>query len=460
VQGNRLFGWALGLGVAALATAAQAQDLFDRQGQGRQSSGFTGEAYMGRDRLDLRVGGTIPASAGARSASIGLGATLEGDFACGKFDLRANLKNLMTKEAGKEMVGTLLGALESELMYNALVLACEASPTACQAFQHFRMNANALLKVGYDRCAAVEAGIQDGLQGAKAQAIKDCVDEKRRGGQTMDQALAACDQASAMRGLTGAKVTEFDLGRELQKAFNLNDLDARDLNSLLSKMRLTPSGVGGQVAADAVRQEFLRVQKEYTDAWAKAMQAKASDPKAPVDPEIAGKLQPQGSPAPLPDELAQIAQLPRQVQRVFIGRVASQAALLDLTQRVQDLERRLAAAAKLPQNDQGKVRLMEQELRDLRLQLNQIDELVTRQDRWNAALLGSSEAAELYRAKEAAQAYAAGQSRQEDSRIRGEFAPEWGGLKKPSDPTRGTTQGLGCPGRLGCDGSGQAGIGR
>lgn len=439
--------------VAALASGMPlgAQDLLDRSRRVGDAPGTVRTSvYPGRDRLDLRVGASFPTATieDRREARIGLEASFGSDFACGRFDLKANLKSLLTREAREDFLDTLIGAIESELLYNGLVLACEASPTACQAFQHFRVNANALLGIGYDRCQAVESGIRDGLQGAQARSIKDCLDEKEREGKTLDQALEACSRPQGMRGLGGGKVAVFDLGQELEKVLGLPAGEMRDLGTLLSQLRVRPDGVSGEVKAEAVLAEYARLEKAYREAWTRATEAAARNPEAALDAETAAKLQPPDAPGPLPVNVRDIAALPAAERAIYIRWLAGLAALQDLERRVQRIERYLAAATQVPQADEGTVRRMERELAALRMQMRHVDESVRREEAHNQALLEIIRAAEARQRDRASSSLARAKSTEETRRLEEESAPKYGAPRRPAPPPppgpSGSAAGRGC----------------
>lgn len=447
-RNKALFALGLALGILARPGAAGAQDIFTRGSSG--NSGATTHSYGGQDRLDLRVGASYPVgSADQKYARIGLQASIDGDFACGRFDIRANLKNLMTKEAGKEMSDALLGAVESELMYNALVLACETSPTACQAFQHFRVNANALLGVGYNRCQAIENGIQDGLQGARAKSIKDCVDQKRQQGITdPNEAMKACQNANSMSGLTGLPVKQFNLASELEKALGLPAGESQNLQRLLSSVNLTPKSASGAIQAEGVIQEYVRIENEYEQAWAVAIQQLAQNPGTPLDPDTAKKLQPENSPGPLPLNVQDIADLPPDHQGVFIRWIAGLMAMTTLEARVQKIERYLMAGAKIPTLDKGTVDGIEKELVSLRTQMRHVDEQVKRQDAQNQALLRVIQAAEALKRDRAASSLARSKEAADVKLMTDILAPKYGAPRRPAPPPppgpQGVRQGAGC----------------
>ncbi len=439
--------------LAAIAMTAGAQDLLQRaRGDDRPRVTAGGSSYQGLDRLDLRVGGSFPSAAsGDRGyARIGLSAGLDSDFACGKFDVRANLKSLVGKEAREDMLDTLIGAIESELLYNGLVLICEASPTACQAYQHFRVNANAMLGIGYDRCQAIESGVQDGIQSGQARSLKDCIARKQQEGKTLDQALAACDKASTVSGLTGSPVAEFSLGRELEKALNLPPGETRELQRFLSDLRVKPNSVSGEIKGEAVLEEYARVEREYQEAWRKAVESVQRHPEAPLDPETAAKLQPENSPGPLPVDVRDVAELPVDQRSIYIRWLAGLAALQTLEGKVQKVERYLVAATQIPQMDAGNVQRIEREITSLRTQLRHVDEYVRRQEAHNQALLTVIRAAEAQKRERAASSLARAKSSEQGARQESEYGLKFGALRRPPPPPppgqKGGTliQGKGC----------------
>ena len=146
-------------------------------------------------------------------ASVDLGAGL--DFACGSFDLKASFRSLFDRNVKEEFLGSALGALQGQLAGSALVLACYASPTVCDALKHYRASANAMLGMEFDACRSVELALGDVERQAQARAVKECLDGKARAGVPLDQAQRACAKASEIRGLEGRAVREIDLRKDL-----------------------------------------------------------------------------------------------------------------------------------------------------------------------------------------------------------------------------------------------------
>ncbi len=426
-----LFAGALVLAATAWPPETQAQDLFDRaraQAANSQKAG-SAQVYRNPDRMDLRLGATFPTGTVVRDQGygrLGFEGVFESDFACGKFDVKANLKSLVSKEARDEFLEALLGAVESELMYNALVLACETSPTACQAFQHSRVNANALLGIGYDRCAAIEAGIQDGLQAARAQSIKDCLNRKADQRIPLDEAQRACEKANDVSGLLGGRVAEFNLGQELVRAFKLEGVDARHAETLLSKLRYTPQGVKGEVQADAVLQEYAKIEKEIARAWLQATETAARNPNAQLDPEGEKAIAPTWTSGPLRIGLERIAALRPDVRRLRIELLSARAAAVEMTLRVQKLERYLAGAEILPQTSDERKKEIARERGLLRLQLGHMDEIVARKEAYNKDLLDALLHGEGTEHGQAAAQLGRGRSEDMDARMRREAAAPWG----------------------------------
>jgi hypothetical protein len=269
--------------------------------------------------------------------------------------------------------------------------------------------------------------VSDGLRGLKAKAIKDCVEAKRRDGMSMNEALAACENAETLQALDGSKVREIDLAEELKKALKLDDVDFKNLQELLSSVRLGTNGSKGEVQADGVLRKFDKLNDQYLAAWTEATAALAADSKKAPSDEQLRKLAPPGSAGGvLPDELREIAELPEHQRRVVLRVLASESALLYLTLEVQSIERRLAAARKDPRLDEARMRTWNQELEDLRLQLRHIEERIARQERFSAAFLRARDLARTSQSRHAAAAVADSQNAVEDAKKVDSIAPAFG----------------------------------
>ena len=434
------------LALFALASnIASAQDIFERARERSRSPSMDSSTYIGRDRIDLQM------SADLRSASfnqdrgtgrVGVGATLDFDFACGKFDVGASLRSLFSKNAREEYLGAIMGYIESELVRNALVLACEASPTICQALQHYRVTANAMLGMNYNRCQAIEQAVSDSLAKQRAEAIKACVDEKQRAGVPMDQALDQCQNSDKVRSLTGERVKEIDLIDELKKALNLSQEETASLTSLLgNRVKYTGQGGSGEIARDAVEQEYRRARDRYVEAWQSTVDAAARGNQ--VQAQTLAALVPPGSPPISPTELAELALLRPALRSVVIASIASQCAILELMRRAHEVERNIEAARKLPTANEELIKKLERERADLRAEIVRLTETHARQNDLNRTLLEATAVARNNVAFNAAAAMT--QPLLDERRIRvQEETQKWGGGTVNTQPGRSNTRGPGC----------------
>lgn len=385
--------WTLSILLGGCPAASFAQDLLQRAKNGLRIGSSAGtDSYRGRDRLDLALSGDLGAGIlqPQGEASLGLNASLDVDFACGRFDLNANLRSLFGKESREEFIKGILNYGLSQLAGSGLTLLCEASPTACQVFQHYRINANELLKVNYNWCQAIQQGVGSGLQQSQAAAIKACIDQKRQGGATMDQALAQCQQSNKMQGFGGVQVVNLSVLGELSRALGLSSADQKRVGLLLSDVMLSTAGASGQIRADVVPQAFLKRRNDYLSGWDDALSQAKNGPS--IAQSTLEALTPPGAPPLLPDEVQEISRLSPTRQRLYVSQMASSAALLSLTVDVHRLERLLQAGRKDPSIDQGFVKWLERELEDLRQQLDQMRELAAEQGRYQKALSEFSEA--------------------------------------------------------------------
>ncbi len=433
--------------VMVLATGATAQDFFERAREAaKQDSVRTRASYQGRERFDLALSADFPTAApqGDRgSGRIGVSAMVDSDFACGRFDVAASLRSLFSKNAREEFLGSVMGAIESELLRNALVLACEASPTLCQALQHYRISANAMLAMNYDRCRAVEQALGDALEKDRAGAIKACVEEKRKAGLPLDEALQACRAADRLRSLSGERVVDLDLIRELRGALNLTKEEETTLQNLIGdRIKYTARGGTGEIAKGAVEKEYRRVREKYEKSWLETLD-KSSKGEKPT-PECLAKLVPTGSPGVSPIEFAEISLLRPALRGVVIASLASQSALLELVRTVHEVERNIEAARKLPTAGEGLIRKLERERDDLRAEIARLSETHDRQNQLNRTLLEGLTVARQNTASNATSAL--NQFVLDERRFRvEEDTQKWGGGgPRASKGAQGGTAGPGC----------------
>lgn len=439
--------WAL-----AAPVPAEAQDLFQRATQSGRGPSAEMDGYRSRDRMDLRMGGDLlPEMARRRygTAELGVGGTLDVDFACGKFDINASLKSRFGKEARSEFVNGLVNYALSEITGSALTLLCEASPTACQVFQHTRINAGAMMKADYDWCAAVTQGVDTGLQSAQANAIKECLAEKQRQGMPVDEAKRACQAASVMRGFGGVKVAEIRIVDELVRALKLNAHDQKLAKEYLSDVGYSTRGATGTLRPSAVSEAFERRRQEKYGAWEQAFAEAAAT--GTLSPEVREKLGPKGARQMLVEDLRRVATLSRAQHGLFLWHMATEAAFFEVELEVANVERWLGTLRRDPQADRGTVEQVERQLADLHAEMAQLRQLRQAEEGWNRELLRMTET--LHRSaaeKRATEVYRAEANQKGDQVLR--ELPRLGALSTRPNPS--PAGGAGCCERP-ASGSGQ-----
>src|SRR4030095_1873327 len=137
------------------------------------------------------------------------------DFGCGGFALKASFRSVFTKNVKEEFLGAAMSAVQSELAGSALVLACYASPTVCDAGQHYRVSGHEMRGMELGGCRALEQSLEGVQRRSQARAIKECLDEKARRGVPLDEAQRAVRAAGRLRGLDGKPVKQIALHRDL-----------------------------------------------------------------------------------------------------------------------------------------------------------------------------------------------------------------------------------------------------
>lgn len=379
---------AISLILLFLSPAASAQDLFERFRRDEEAETITTSEYRGKDRLDLRLSADATQfrrSEESKSSRLGVSGYLDYDFACGRFDVRTNLQHLLSREAREDFLQDAVDALLAQMAHNSMVLICETSPTVCQALQHYRISANAMLGMQYDWCQAVESAVDDSIQSTRAKAIKDCIDEKRAQGKSLDEAREACETPDKIRGLDGRFVSEINLTDEIRRAFNLPKADEDILVQLISSLRYSPNGGEGEIQATAVLNRHQELVEKYGKAWENVIAAiherreLSADDLSALSPDKAGRIS--------PAEVADIAALPAARRDVVLRSVVSSAALFQLSVEVGKVAKLLDAARKHPTADQGFVTRLEKEREDLERQLSELVALHDLQERHNRTLL-------------------------------------------------------------------------
>jgi hypothetical protein len=282
------------------------------------------------------------------------------DFGCGSFDLKASIKSLFHRNVKEEFLGGVLSAVQSELAGSALVLACYASPTVCDAIKHYRVSANAMLGMELEGCRSLEQSLEGVQRQSKARAIKECLDEKARQGAPLDQAQAACRASTDLRGLDGKPVKQIDLNRDL----GISDTLVPPLRIGAGTLRAEARGTAVMEAYEAKRQERLRL-------WNEALR----DPsKAPIE-----KLGPVSR-----AEVERLATMEPARRETALRSVAAAQAVAELVREAQAAERALESAELLA-TPELRVEL-ERRRGQLRNELTRLAETFEAERRVNAAI--------------------------------------------------------------------------
>ena len=288
------------------------------------------------------------------------------DFGCGSFDVKASVRSLFSRNVKEEFLGGALSAVQSELAGSALVLACYASPTVCDAIKHYRVTANAMLGMELDGCRSLEQSLEGVQRQSQARAIKECLDAKARQGVPLDEAQRACRRSTEFRGIDGRAVKEIDLHRDL----GLPD-------TLVAPLRIGPGTLAAESRGTAVVEAYEAKRKERIRLWTEAL---ASPSKA-----AAQRLGPVS-----PAEVERMAAMEPARRETAVRSVAAAQALADLVGEAQAAERALESAELLATPE---VRTeLERRRTQLRNELARLTEMFEAERRVNAAI-GEAQAA-------------------------------------------------------------------
>lgn len=328
------------------------------------------------------------------------------DFACGSFDVKASFRSLFAKNIKEEFLGGALSAVQSELAGSALVLACYASPTVCDAIKHYRVSANSMLGMELDGCRSLEQAIDGVQRQTQARAIKECLDQKSRQGVPLDEAQKACRKSTELRGLDGRPVKEIDLNR---------DLGVPD--TLVPPLRIGAGTLRAEARGTAVLEAYEARRQERVHAWEDALRAPAT---APID-----RL---GSVSRA--EVERMAAMEAGRRETAVHSVAAAQALADLVAEAQTAERALESAELLATPDlRGE---LERRRAQLRNEIGRLSERFDAERRVNAAI-GEAQAAAAAEVAEKARERLAPRRAEEVKQAAAEQFKPWGCEVKRDD---------------------------
>ncbi len=270
-----------------------------------------------RDRSLRRTLPPAPEVSTARAPRTSIDLGLKPDVGCGNFDVKASVRSLFDRNVREEFLGGALKTLERELAGSALVLACYASPTVCDAIKHYRVSANDMLGMELDACRALEGSLGDERRRSQARAVKECLDERAARGEPVDAARRACAGASELRGFDGRRTAEIDLVKDLGLT-----------EGLVAPLKIGAGKVKAEANAAAVAEAYETKRKAAEASWRAAL---ADPAKAPP-----GELS--------RAELAKVAAMEPARREAALRSVSAAQALAELVREAHEAERALEAA--------------------------------------------------------------------------------------------------------------------
>ncbi|HZE96950.1 MAG TPA: hypothetical protein VE981_07980 [Planctomycetota bacterium] len=321
------------------------------------------------------------------------------DLGCGSFDLKASFRSLFTKNLKEEFLGGALSAVQSELAGSALVLACYASPTVCDAIKHYRISANTMLGQELDGCRSLERALDGVQRESQARAIKECLDAKAKQGMALDEAQKACRRTSELRGLDGKPVREIDLNRDLGIP-----------ETLVPPLKIGAGTLRAEARNTAVMEQYEVRRKEKAALWNDALK----DPwKAPID-----KLGPVSR-----EELGRISAMEASRREAAVRSVSAAQALAEVVGEAQSAERSLESGELLATPEVR--RELERRRQQLRNEITRLTETFEAERRVNAAI-GEAQTAAAAEVAEKARQRLAPRREEEARKAAAEQLKPWG----------------------------------
>jgi hypothetical protein len=317
---------------------------------------FPIDSVKAKGRIDLRIGPSLDTSrCTIVPAKVSAEVKVVPDFACGRFDVSASYKSTFSKAFREELLGSLIASARVEIAGSAMVLACQMSPTLCDAMKHYKIVAGEALALQFGQCRAVESSASGIFDGLRARAIKQCLAELQAGGLTLDEAMHRCQSSRHLRGLLGGKVEEINLVKEVTKALKLPRDAEGILMEILGDAAWRESGRNGAIHIRPIGALFERLRLEFEVSWSRA----AADPAKSKDE----KLVPPGAPPATSFEVQRIAGLPEGERRLVIASLASSLSLQETSRRMGEAQAALEAAASVAQDPALEKRLADESRR-------------------------------------------------------------------------------------------------
>lgn len=355
------------------ANEARAQGISDLLGGKKsdapaQATPDSAELRFGRERVDLGLSPNLRPLLAAERKTVGISAQADLRMICGQYDLKDSLQHMLGREAREEFLEGILGSLVQELVGSGMELLCQAEPTLCTLLQNHSISAN--MKVGYykDLCQAIEGAVVDAQKKTYANAVDQCLKEKKDQGLSIDRAMELCQKKSPqLTGFRGEVLGELDLGKELHGLFTNMGLSpgAQKLAQRLSDgTKLGPSSMAADLDPAALPRLFDETQADYAKRLKELIDQVASrQPVATVD---LGAVVPKGAPPLALDELRDVARLAPREQGAVVASLSTALALFEMGDQIRELERAIEVLRGAPTVDEGKRKMLEDRLARLR----------------------------------------------------------------------------------------------
>lgn len=334
-----------------------------------------------RSRLDLRLPAAYqPATGNGTETRFTL--SMEGDFAWNGFEPRENFRKLLSKNVRDEVLDSILDALVGRLNRSSITLLCQISPTTCDSLKHYRTTTNSELAMDLDLTRSIEEKSGDTAGTIAAGALKACLQERRRKGDSLSEALRHCRKPDTVSNLEGKPVSTLDLLSEVSRLLNLDAETSGRISALVGNRTVGQGSLTDSTRRNSMAPVYQEIWKEYRDSW--------NEPAT----EGAAKRTPSRAPPVTSEEYRRIRETPEPRRTSIIESLTSAASLLELTRRVQEAERALETAGQAPGADEATRTRLEQERRILRAELARLVEEEDRLDRYRDTLRQALTAAE------------------------------------------------------------------
>lgn len=324
------------MSIALLVAALLGQDLWQKA----KPSEVPFHSSRTRERLDLSMGPLVdPTKCTIKPGSVGVELKVSPDFACGTFDVAAGFRSVFNKNLREELLGAMLEQARAELASSAMVLACQISPTLCDAMKHYKILSSEALALNFEQCRAVEAASAGLNEGLRARAIKQCLAEQQAKGVPLDDALKACQKEGELRDAEGRKVKEVDIVREAGQALGLTGEAETLLKRVAGGLKIRDNVLHGDLQIRPVADMFHQSRVGFEAAWVEAI----GEVKAGRAPALE-KLTPMGTPPATRAEVQRLAMLKEGELGVALRSLTSAFALQNVARSLSEVIGAIIAA--------------------------------------------------------------------------------------------------------------------